>query len=153
MISVSRDSRRQSRFLPDLCAELTSFRYPSKRWTSSSATVSQSAHGLLGSVITDASAEPLEVDDDGADDSASETSSLMGRDRSRSPFYAEGGSLPTSRKASPMPGSSRRGVPPSSQEEDGGVLGWLGGLMGRKRRSSVRGDYRSVGGPSTSGGE
>ncbi len=48
-------------------------------------------------------AEPIEVDDDddGADDSASETSSLMGRDRSRSPFYAEGGSLPTSRKASP----------------------------------------------------
>lgn len=90
-------------------------------------------------------------DEDGADDSASETSSLMGRDRSRSPFYAEGGSLPTSRKASPMPGGSRRGEPAAGQEDDGGLMGWLGSLMGRKRRSSVRGDYRSVGGPSTSG--
>lgn len=134
-------------------AELTSFRYPSKRWTSFSATVSHRHLWPLPLFTADAWAEPLEADDDGADDSVSETSSLMGRDRSRSPFYAEGGSLPTSRKASPMPGSSRRGVPPTTQEEDGGVLGWLGGLMGRKRRSSVRGDYRSVGGPSTPGRE
>lgn len=82
-----------------------------------------------------------EEDEDDDDDNASgsETSSFLpGRSRSRS----RGSSLPTSRKASPMP--------PSDSDQSEGlyakVSNAVGGLLGgQQRRSSLRGEYSSLG--------
>lgn len=89
--------------------------------------------------------------EDGPDDSASETSSLVGQSRSRSPFrFGGSGSRPTSRKSSPVRDSRAAS---HAEKEGAGFFDRagdaIGGLFGQKRRSSLRGDYRSVGGSST----
>ncbi|RSH87041.1 hypothetical protein EHS25_003529 [Saitozyma podzolica] len=81
--------------------------------------------------------------DDGDDGSASETSSLVGNNRSASRGSRSAhSSLPTSRKPSPMP-DGRGG--------DAGLFGRLTGavdsfLGGSRRRGSVRGEYNAVAG-------
>jgi hypothetical protein len=80
--------------------------------------------------------EPLEYDDDDEDDdgSASETSSLVGHSRrSRS----AGSSLPTSRKASPMPGMRSEG-------RSNDVMGRIAGMFGGNKKPDGRGGYNTI---------
>lgn len=91
-----------------------------------------SDHRLFGDEIVD-------FEEDEEEDEGSETSSLVrsGRNRSRSAHS----SLPTSRKASPLPPDGKM-----SAQQSGVLDRLLAAITGRRRREASRGGYNAVDG-------